>query len=232
MISAVADTKTRILEAAEKLFGSKGFESTSLRDITTQAHVNLAAVNYHFQSKESLIDAVIERRMAPVNKRRIEMLEAAGAAPTLEQILEAFVSPLLNQPTLPSLLAGQVLVDPKQFAERFFKHLADAAQRFANAIQLAVPGLSNSECFWRLHFAGGAMAHLLRSADFLPAMSNGLCDPTDRKAMVARLVGFLAAGFRAPEIQFPRENGSVLPSSAVKPSTAPGSAITDFSETN
>src|SRR5271157_2010543 len=91
-----ADTKTRILDAAEKLFGEKGFDATSLRDITTEADVNLAAVNYHFQSKESLIEAAILRGAAPVNDRRLAMLEAAGPKASVEQIVEAFVGPVLE----------------------------------------------------------------------------------------------------------------------------------------
>src|SRR6185437_16471905 len=89
------DTKTRILKAAEKLFGLRGFDATSLRDITAEAQVNLAAVNYHFQSKESLIDALIERRILPINQRRFEMLDAAGHPPSVDQIVEAFLAPML-----------------------------------------------------------------------------------------------------------------------------------------
>src|SRR5579863_6043083 len=89
------DTKTRILDAAEKLFGEKGFDATSLRDITTEADVNLAAVNYHFQSKESLIEATIMRGAGPINQQRLAMLETAGPKATIEQILEAFVGPVL-----------------------------------------------------------------------------------------------------------------------------------------
>ena len=75
------DTKTRILDAAEKLFGDKGFDATSLRDITTEADVNLAAVNYHFQSKDSLIEATIMRGAGPINEKRLSMLDAAGIVP-------------------------------------------------------------------------------------------------------------------------------------------------------
>src|SRR6266446_10016180 len=89
-----SDTKIRILDAAEKLFGKNGFDATSLRDITAEAQVNLAAVNYHFQSKDSLIDAIIERRLEPVNRLRLEMLDAAGSSPTVEQVVEAFLAPL------------------------------------------------------------------------------------------------------------------------------------------
>src|SRR5579863_10630017 len=91
------DTKSRILDAAEKLFAMNGFKPTSLRDITAEAQVNLAAVNYHFQSKDSLIDAVIARRIEPVNRKRMEMLEAAGPNPSVEQILTAFLAPVLDQ---------------------------------------------------------------------------------------------------------------------------------------
>src|SRR5271170_658046 len=91
------DTKSRILDSAEKLFGLNGFEATSLRDITAEAQVNLAAVNYHFQSKDSLIDAVIARRIEPVNRRRYEMLDAAGPNPSIEQIVEAFLAPLMME---------------------------------------------------------------------------------------------------------------------------------------
>src|SRR5882724_6771481 len=97
------DTKTRILDAAEKLFGMNGLDATSLRDITAEAQVNLAAVNYHFQSKESLIDAVIERRLGPVNRRRIEMLDAAGPSPSVEQVVDAFLTPPLMMDVLPAV---------------------------------------------------------------------------------------------------------------------------------
>src|SRR5215469_13108585 len=116
------DTKARILDAAEKLFGQKGFEATSLRDITAEAQVNLAAVNYHFQSKESLIDAVIARRIEPVNRHRLEMLDAAGPNPTLEQILRAFLLPVLELKTDTVVpLLGRTLSDPQQFVEKVYK---------------------------------------------------------------------------------------------------------------
>src|ERR1700685_4537595 len=95
-MSEKVDTKGRILDSAEKLFGMNGFEATSLRDITTAADVNLAAINYHFQSKDSLIDAIVARRIEPVNKKRLELLEAAGPNPTVEQILAAFMAPAMQ----------------------------------------------------------------------------------------------------------------------------------------
>jgi len=200
MTAAPVSTKTRILDAAEKLFGKNGFDATSLRDITTEAQVNLAAVNYHFQSKESLIDAVIIRRLEPVNRRRMEMLEAAGPTPSLEQIVEAFVSPVLGADMLCAVpMIGRVLSDPAQFAARIFgKHLAPVAQRFDEAFAAALPGIAAEERFWRLHFTAGAMTHLLAFWSVLPMMTPLPIEPLNRQELMSRLVRFLAAGFRAP----------------------------------
>lgn len=194
-----SNTKTRILNAAEKLFGEKGFDGTSLRDITTEAQVNLAAVNYHFQSKESLMDAVIERRIEPVNQRRMAMLDAAGPSPTVEQVVEAFVSPLFVMDVLPAVpLIGRVLSNPSQFFERVYKkHLVHVVQRFSAAIGAALPELPREELFWRLHFMAGSMTHVLTLSSVLPLMSGR---PVHRDAALRHLVTFLSAGFRAPVI--------------------------------
>jgi AcrR family transcriptional regulator len=194
-VMASFDTKTRILNGAEKLFGINGFDATSLRDITAEAQVNLAAVNYHFQSKDSLIDAIIERRILPINQRRFEMLEAAGHPPSVEQVVEAFLAPLLE--VLPAVpLIGRVLSNPSQFVERVYKkHLKHVAERFSQAIREALPELSPEEAFWRLHFMAGCMTHVLTLSSVLPLLSG---QPVDRDALMRRLVNFIAAGLRAP----------------------------------
>jgi AcrR family transcriptional regulator len=195
------DTKTRILDAAEKLFGERGFDATSLRDITREADVNLAAVNYHFQSKESLIEATIMRRAGPVNQQRIQMLDAAGPKPTLEQIIEAFVGPILEQDFQPMApLMARVLASPETMV-RVFKHqMEPLSRRFAEAIGIAVPELSPAERLWRVHFLAGAMAHTVTRAPMLREMFGAVLDFKDRKLLIARLVRFAAAGFRAPEV--------------------------------
>jgi AcrR family transcriptional regulator len=194
------DTKSRILDAAEKLFAQKGFESTSLRDITAEAQVNLAAVNYHFQSKDSLIDAVIARRIEPVNRRRIEMLEEGGPNPTLEQILRAFLTPILElemDAVVP--LLGRTMSDPHQFVEKVYKkHLQRISERFHREFGNVLPKLSAADLRWRLYFSAGVMTHILSWSKMLPDISGGLCDPSDRAALIDRVVEFLAAGFRAP----------------------------------
>lgn len=194
------DTKSRILDTAEKLFGINGFDAVSLRDITTDAGVNLAAVNYHFQSKDSLVDAVIARRIQPVNARRIELLEAAGPSPTVEQILDAFLRPLFElRIEGMGCLMGRVLSNPTLFIDRIFNvHLAPIAVRFSEAFAHALPHLSPVEVMWRQHFAVGVMTHMLLWGSLLPRISNGLCSTEDREALLCRTIQFLAAGFRAP----------------------------------
>lgn len=201
MIDTVVDTKTKILDAAEKLFADKGFHATSLRDITAGAEVNLAAVNYHFHSKDSLIDAVVARRIAPINRRRLELLDNAGPHPSVEQIAEAFVSPLLEldiSPILPML--GRVLATPDPFLYRILKkHGAPVGDRFSRALETALPSLSAAERKWRFLFMAGSLVYALSLSRVIGEMTEGVCDPTDRSDVTARLVRFVAAGFRAAE---------------------------------
>src|SRR6202790_2595743 len=173
-----SDTKGRILDAAEKLFGMNGFDGTSLRDITTAADVNLSAINYHFQSKDSLIDAIVARRIQPVNKRRLELLQAAGPYPTVEQILTAFMAPVM-QVTVDALvpLIGRILSNPELFVERVFhKHLAPVSQRFVETLSKALPDLPPSELLWRLHFSVGVVTHTMLWGRIFPKITNGVCD--------------------------------------------------------
>jgi AcrR family transcriptional regulator len=196
------DTKTRILDAAEKLFGEKGFDATSLRDITTEADVNLAAVNYHFQSKDTLIEATILRAANPVNGQRLAMLEAAGPNATVEQIVEAFVGPVLEhdfQPMAP--LMARVLASPDTMRRVFKVHMESLSRKFAEAMGAALPELSHAELMWRLHFTAGAMAHTVTRAPMMKDLFGGVLDFDDRKLLIARLVRFAAAGFRAPEVK-------------------------------
>lgn len=194
-----ADTKTRILDTAERLFGLKGFEATSLRDITAEAQVNLAAVNYHFQSKDSLLDAVIARRVEPVTRRRFEMLDAAGPNPTVEQILTAFLEPVLDiglECAVP--LIGRILSSPNLFVDRVYKrHFVTVSERFRAAMLRVLPDSPTDNVLWGLLFTVGAMTHMMALSQVLPDITDGVCTMADRPSVVARAVRFMAAGFRA-----------------------------------
>jgi AcrR family transcriptional regulator len=202
-----SDTKQRILDSAERLFAENGFDSTSLRTIIADAQVNLAAIHYHFHSKEALLDAVILRRLEPINRRRLEMLDtcerAAGNNPaSLEAVIEAFLAPAFrvaadHHGTSFTKLMGRIFTE-KSLVPRMKQHMGEMINRFIQAFQNAVPELPRDEVFWRIQFIGGAMAlTLLRGTD-LEALSGGLCDSSDVEATLRRLIDFAAAGFRAP----------------------------------
>ena len=201
-------TKDRILNAAERLFASDGFEATSLRAITAEARVNLAAVNYHFQSKEALVEAVIERRLGPVNHQRLALLDAyevqaAGAPVPIDKIVDAFLRPVLEMvgshahEFVP--LIGRLYTEPGEFAERIYKQQFEhLAQRFIPAFQRALPDLPRVELSWRLHFAIGALAHTMGAGKLLKLMSGGLSDVSDVEGTLRRMKSFILAGLTAP----------------------------------
>lgn len=203
-------TKDRILDAAERLFAERGFAATSLRDITAEAGANLAAVNYHFQSKEALIVAVVARRAGPLNQRRLALLEecearAGGGAAPADCVLRAFLEPMLGfRRQLPhgdavGRLIGQVFTEPGNiFRQLFQTEFAVTAGRFLAALGRAFPELPEQELLWRFHFTIGAVVHTMGGEEHLRVISGGLCDPSDDKATLERLVAYAVAGFRAP----------------------------------
>ena len=204
----MTETKVRILDAAEKLIAEQGLD-VSLRAITSAAGVNLAAVNYHFQSKDALIDAIVARRIEPVNALRLQMLEALeqeagdGGLP-LEGVLRALLAPLTEMDASGlehvRALTGRLYSVPEEFIQRVFEgHLAPVAARFIDALGRAIPILSPEQRMWRLMFTVGALIHVLNWSSVLPRISNGLVDPSDSKTFTEQLIAFCAAGFRASE---------------------------------
>jgi AcrR family transcriptional regulator len=207
MTEEAKSTKDRILDAAEVLLGEVGPGETSLRDITTAAGVNLAAVNYHFQSKEALFRAVIERRVAPMQKRRIELLDAAvreaGGGPLdLARVIEAFILPPLEMiVTAPRFvpLMGRMYTEPQFVKEIIEKHMLPYKEILMGALRRACPGLSDEAIIWRLHFSIGAMAHIMAGGHLVQMSSEGRCNPGDLEATRRQLIPFIVAGYRAPE---------------------------------
>jgi AcrR family transcriptional regulator len=200
-------TKDRILDAAETLLGERGPGETSLRDITSAAGVNLAAVNYHFQSKEALLRAVVDRRIIPIQQRRLELLDAAEAeavegAPDLARVIEAFLLPplemIVRAPQFVPLM-GRIYTEPQFVEEIIQKHMLPYKTRILAALRRACPGLSDEALVWRIHFSLGAMTHVLAGAHLIRLSSDGQCDPSNLDTIRRQIVAFVVAGCRAPE---------------------------------
>lgn len=200
------DTKDRILDTAERLFGERGFDATSLRAITSEAGVNLAAVHYHFGSKDSLIEAVFTRRLQPLNRQRLvelDELEAQGE-PDLEDVVRAFVGPplRLHQEVLRGgsdlmRLYGRTMAEPKRrFEQLFSEQFREVVERFTKALDRALPEHRAEEVFWGLHFAIGTMAHSMCDAGRITLISGGAIREPSVDETLDRLVRFIAAGMR------------------------------------
>lgn len=206
------DTRARILAAAEALFMEQGFTATSLRGITARAKVNLAAVNYHFGSKDALIREIFDRSLGPLNTARIEHLErmqrdAGGAPLPVERIVEAMVSPALQLSKDPLRrgaqflrLLGRALSEPAETMREFLPaQYRDTILKFKDAFQQALPHIPEPELVWRMHFTFGAMAYAMAGNDALQLIATCRAEEGDNaEAIIRRLVPFLAAGIKGP----------------------------------
>jgi len=207
-----AETKNRILDAAEKLFMEHGYEATSLRAITTAAEVNLAAVNYHFGSKEELFEAVLTRRLDPMNQQRLELLtrfegEAAPKPLGCDRILTALLIPALKLARDPKRggsnflrLLGRAYADPAPFIRQFLsEQYAVMIGRFKAAFSRALPNMPSKELSWRLHFIMGALSYTLAGTDALKLIAElNPHETTNDELLLRRLGPFLLAGLTAP----------------------------------
>jgi AcrR family transcriptional regulator len=210
------ETRTRILDAAEELFMLHGFEATSMRQLTAQAGANLAAVNYHFGSKDALIEAVFRRRLDAMNATRIAELdrlekEAGGRAGSnvlsTRQIIGAFVGVSLRMIEDAKgggrnfiRLLGRTYSDPQKPIRALIGQLyAPVMERFKAAFERALPQMPREELIWRMHFMFGTLAYTIAATDTVQLIAG--CKPEDRydaRLLEARLTAFLQAGLLAP----------------------------------
>lgn len=223
-------TRTRILDVAEALFMEHGFEAASLRSITATAAVNLAAVNYHFGSKEELFQSVLTRRLDPMNQARLELLTAlearAGRRPlSCERIMMALFIPALRLARDRERggkdflrLLGRAYADPAPFIRRFLsEQYAAMIARFKAAFARALPELPKKELSWRLHFIMGALSYTLAATDALKLIAElSPRESANDELLLRRLAPFLLAGLKAPlpdlsQVERELERGSWVP---------------------
>ena len=157
-------TRTAILAAAERLYADRGFGDVTLRDIVAEANVNLAAVNYHFGSKDELIAELFVTRSLALNRERLRELRAAeergGGRAQVADILRALVGPSLRGCIGPErdrstaarfmIRASIESVPPiRRIRNREIDHL----RKFVTALRRALPDRGEAELYWGLHFA-------------------------------------------------------------------------------
>src|SRR5579883_2889021 len=172
---AQAATKAQVFAAAERLFALNGFQNVSVRDITAEAVVNLASVNYHFGSKDALLFAIFRRRTAELNRERARMLheaaDRAGGAPPVRGVLRALFEPPMRwaRPDSERRISLQFIIRARSEGTEAMKEVlrtdVSHLRRFADALMAARPELAPEDVYWRLHFCLG-MVHNNRFAEF------------------------------------------------------------------
>ena len=198
----MTETQGKILDTAERLFGAQGYDGTSLRQIIAEAGVNLAAIHYHFGTKEELLDQLVMRKVGPVNEERLALLDRyeaeAGSGPVpVEKLLQAFLEPPLRRikqnPDFAKVMG-------RLYAEGIMpaiaaKHFQTVIARFTAAFGRALPHLNAPELSLRLHFVVGAMAHTMLCA--LLVSIPGWEFPADGALLMRELTAFASAGLHA-----------------------------------
>lgn len=163
-----ADTRDKILDAAESLFVERGFSATSLRAIADRAGVNLAATNYHFGSKKGLLAEAFHRHLGPINEQRmanLDQLEMNRQPPAARAIVEAFFKPFVQgdiYTTAPAVI-GWIYSEPEAVTRPVLEQEFSAVSvRFQNALAEVLPQVETAELQWRFHFMIGSLIHLLK----------------------------------------------------------------------
>ena len=192
-------TRSAILAAAERLYADRGFGDVTLRDIVAAANVNLAAVNYHFGSKDELIAELFVTRSIQTNRERLNELKAAeekgGGRASIEEIVRALVGPTLRGclgPDREGSTAARFMIrasiESVPPIRRIKNREIDHLRKFAAAMRRALPGRDEAELYWGLHFALSMAHHTIREKERLAKLSEGKCDLNDVAGIVDRVV--------------------------------------------
>lgn len=203
------ETAARILDAAESLFSQRGFYGVSLRDIATEAGVQVALTHYHFGSKDDLFRAVIDRR---ADEHADGMTQALAQAVTRDgsradcrrAIIRAFITPIVdrsmrggagwkNYIRLMALVAN--LPQGEAFVSPFRQHFDDLIAAYVHALHALHPEMDEGDVHWCFFFFQAMTTHILVESGMLDRQSGGRFSSSDLDAMVDRLVDFVAAGF-------------------------------------
>jgi AcrR family transcriptional regulator len=189
------------------LFAEHGFDAVSLRDITTLAKVNLASVNYHFGSKAALLAEVVGARANLLVAERLRLLAALRrdrqGRPRLEDVIESFLRPSLEMSRQPGgadhmRLRARLSVERVGMSKARFEQIFDASnEKVVDALAEALPDYPRAEVYWGFHCLLGIQNYTMANSGRIQHLSGGACDPTDVEATLARVVPFVAQGFRA-----------------------------------
>jgi len=210
-----AETRERLLDAAERIFAERGFEGASMRAVTRAAGASVSAANYHFGSKDALLRATLLRRVSPLNERRIERLEAlvaaAGGRPLeLETVIEAFLRPVFEEHATSAdatarfrQVAARIYSDPPEVVAGIKRELfGPIFRRFVSVLADALPNKSREEIELGFQLTIGVMVHVISGhLVTVPGPEEGECDcwtaRLSDESVLQQMIAYVAAGLRA-----------------------------------
>lgn len=202
-----AESLEQILDAAEYLFSQNGLHGVTLRDVAVRVGIHTTLLNYYFEDKRNLFEAVFARRAGVTSGRRMAALEQyeqqAGNKPTVEGALHAFLDTDLdlyheggelwmNYATL----CARVSNTPEG-ASLLDEHFDPVVLKLIGILRRALPGYADEDLFWGYHFVTGALMNTLARTGRIDRLSGGVCQSDDFPAVKKRIARFMAAGFLA-----------------------------------
>ena len=207
-------TRTAILSAAERLYADRGFADVTLRDIVAAAGVNLAAVNYHFGSKDELIAELFVTRSLATNRERLNELKAAeeagGGRADIDAILRALVGPTLRgclggdrEGSTAARFMIRASIESVPPIRRIKNREVDHLRKFAAAMRRSLPDRSEVDLYWGLHFALAMAHHTIRERERLAKLSDGKCDLDDVQGIIDRVVAVSTLALTAGDTPLP-----------------------------
>lgn len=204
------NTKSRILDAAETLFAAQGYNQTSMREITARADVNLASVNYHFGSKNNLIQAVFGRYFSvlmPMLDHTIDEVQSEPSAEGVADLLRALIHPMMTLRDVSPygtekfvmLLARGYNETQGHLRRYIMENYGDTIASLVDKMHRLAPHLSAQELFWRLHFTMGSFVFSMASSQALQEIAEAdFNQQIDIMGVIEHLIPFLASGIAAP----------------------------------
>jgi AcrR family transcriptional regulator len=202
-------TRENILKSAWKLFAKSGFEAVSVRDITQDAGANLASVNYHFGSKDGLIQEIVIKALVPMNKQRVRLLKKAGDEVggvenvKIDALIEAFVRPVVcpeeyggSNDMMARLMARYLIDRNYDVPAKVMDSFGDVYQIFGIAIRAQCPGMDPKSALEKLIFSTGAV-FMFQSFSGLAAKAVGNDSALNVNDFLKDAVLFCEAGFKA-----------------------------------
>jgi|WetSurMetagenome_2_1015567.scaffolds.fasta_scaffold418140_1 AcrR family transcriptional regulator len=203
-----ASSKDKLFRSAEALFSAKGFRDVSVREIAAHAGVNSALVAYYFGGKQALFNEVFRSHVAPLAQEGIKRLKAItrnGRKPSVEEILEAWILPCLQQGNnkesrmLHLRITANLSHERWEYTKKVSSYMQRSHGAFIDVLHSCLPHLSTETLMWRLHFVAGALFFGIRQPASLIALSGGHCNPDDLEATFDQILPYAVAGFHAPE---------------------------------